>query len=93
MCVKVSVVGGKEVIENWEGGVATNVSIVLCTFSSNQRWDRTKNKKNWTVMYSTLVAGEKVCHAQGNILYVTDYHAVNPVNVPVHEPVKRRQCT
>lgn len=44
MCVKVSVVGGKEVIENWEGGVATNVSIILCTFSSNQRWDRTKNK-------------------------------------------------
>lgn len=35
MCLKVSVVGGKEVIENWEGG--GGASIVLCTFSSNQR--------------------------------------------------------
>lgn len=30
---------------------------------------------------------------KGNIPYVTDYHTVNSVNVPVHEPVKRRQCT
>lgn len=30
---------------------------------------------------------------KGNISYVTDYHTVNPINVPVHEPVKRRQFT